>query len=118
MYFFFSNSGFTCKVATIFFNAVALSLYRNLPQENSDVLATVVKNPRVKKNEREESTLCKNYTIVNLSMGYYWILIKFNGWNGEGGERRVQDGEHMYTCGGFILIFGKTNTVMYSLKIK
>nr|XP_025147970.1 solute carrier organic anion transporter family member 6A1 isoform X6 [Bubalus bubalis] len=48
---------FTCKVATIFFNAVALSLYRNLPQENSDVLATVVKNPRVKKNEREESTL-------------------------------------------------------------
>ena len=32
--------------------------------------------------------------------------------NGEGGGRRVQDGEHMYTCGGFILIFGKTNTVM------
>ena len=27
------------------------------------------------------------------------------GWNGEGGGRRVQDGEHMYTCGGFILIF-------------
>ena len=25
---------------------------------------------------------------------------------------RVQDGEHMYTCGGFILIFGKTNTIM------
>ena len=24
---------------------------------------------------------------------------------GEGGGRRVQDGEHMYTCGGFILIF-------------
>ena len=22
------------------------------------------------------------------------------------------DGEHMYTCGGFILIFGKTNTIM------
>ena len=33
-------------------------------------------------------------------------------WNGEGGGRRVQDGEHMYTCGGFILIFGKTNTIM------
>ena len=29
------------------------------------------------------------------------------GWYGEGGGRRVQDGEHMYTCGGFILIFGK-----------
>ena len=34
------------------------------------------------------------------------------GWNGEGGGRKVQDGEHMYTCGGFILIFGKTNTIM------
>ena len=27
------------------------------------------------------------------------------GWCGEGGGRRVQDGEHMYTCGGFISIF-------------
>ena len=34
------------------------------------------------------------------------------GWYGEGGGRRIQDGEHMYTCGGFILIFGKTNTIM------
>ena len=30
----------------------------------------------------------------------------------EGGGRRVQDGEHRYTCGEFILIFGKTNTSM------
>ena len=34
------------------------------------------------------------------------------GWCGEGGEGRVQNGEHMCTCGGFILIFGKTNTIM------
>ena len=34
------------------------------------------------------------------------------GWNGEGGGRRDQDGEHMYTCGGFILIFGITNTIL------
>ena len=33
------------------------------------------------------------------------------GWYGEGGGRRVQDGEYMYTCGRFILIFGKTNTI-------
>ena len=32
------------------------------------------------------------------------------GWYGEGGGRRVYDGEHMYTCGRFISIFGKTNT--------
>ena len=31
---------------------------------------------------------------------------------GEGGGRRVQDGEHMYTCGGFMLIHGKTNTIL------
>ena len=34
------------------------------------------------------------------------------GWYGEGGGRRVQDGEHVYTCGGFMLIFGKTNTIL------
>ena len=34
------------------------------------------------------------------------------GWYGEGGGRMVQDGEHMYTCGGFIFIFGKTNTIL------
>ena len=34
------------------------------------------------------------------------------GWYEEGGGRGVQDGEHMYTCGGFILIFGKTNTIL------
>ena len=31
---------------------------------------------------------------------------------GEGGRRRVQDGEYRYTCGGFISIFGKTNTIL------
>ena len=30
----------------------------------------------------------------------------------EGGGRRVQDGEHMYICGRFILIYGKTNTIL------
>ena len=34
------------------------------------------------------------------------------GWYGEGGGRRVQDVEHMYTCGGFISIVGKTNTFL------
>ena len=34
------------------------------------------------------------------------------GWYGEGGGRRVRDGEHMYTCGRFILIYGKTNTIL------
>ena len=34
------------------------------------------------------------------------------GWYGERGGRRVQDGEHLYTCGGFISIFDKTNTIL------
>ena len=34
------------------------------------------------------------------------------GWYGEGGGRRVQDGEHMYTRGRFILIYRKTNTIL------
>ena len=28
------------------------------------------------------------------------------GWYGEGGGRRVQDGEHRYTCGRFISMLG------------
>ena len=34
------------------------------------------------------------------------------GWYGEGGGRKVHDGEHVYTCGGFMLIYGKTNTIL------
>ena len=34
------------------------------------------------------------------------------GWYGEGGERGVQDGEHVYTCGRFMLMYGRTNTVL------
>jgi len=29
----------------------------------------------------------------------------------EGGRRGVQDGEHVYTRGGFMLMYGKTNIV-------
>ena len=37
---------------------------------------------------------------------------KPEGWYREGVGRRVQDGEHMYTCGRFMLIYGKTNTIL------
>ena len=32
------------------------------------------------------------------------------GWYREGRGRGVQDGEHVYTRGGFMLMYGKTNT--------
>ena len=38
-------------------------------------------------------------------------------WDGEGGGRGVQDGEHMYTHGRFKSMYGKTNTILWS-KIK
>ena len=34
------------------------------------------------------------------------------GWYGEGGGRRVQDGEHVYIRGGFMFMYGKTNTIL------
>ena len=44
------------------------------------------------------------------------------GWYGEAGGRGVQDGEHVYTPGGFMLMYGKTNTIQYckviSLQLK
>ena len=34
------------------------------------------------------------------------------GWYGEGCGRGVQDGEPVYTRGGFMLMYGKTNTIL------
>ena len=36
------------------------------------------------------------------------------GWYGEGGGSRIQDWEHVYTHGRFMLMYGKTNTILYS----
>ena len=35
-----------------------------------------------------------------------------DGCYGEGGGRGVQDGEYVYTHGGLMLIYGKTNTIL------
>ena len=34
------------------------------------------------------------------------------GWYEKGGGSRVQDGEHVYICGGFMLMYGKTKTIL------
>jgi len=36
------------------------------------------------------------------------------GWYGEGGGMGVQNGEHVYARGGFMLMYGKTNTILQS----
>ena len=38
--------------------------------------------------------------------GFKWL------WYGEGGGKAVQDEEHMYTCSRFMLMCGKTNTIL------
>ena len=35
-----------------------------------------------------------------------------DGWDGEGGGKGLQDGEHMYTRGGFMSMYVKTNTIL------
>ena len=39
-------------------------------------------------------------------------------WYLEGGGRRVRDGEHMYACGGFTSIYGRTDTIFVKSKNK
>ena len=34
------------------------------------------------------------------------------GWYGERGLRGIQNGEHVYTCDRFMLMYGKTNTIL------
>ena len=45
----------------------------------------------------------------------YFRLVHWDdpeGWDEEGGGRGVQDGEHMYTRGGFMSMYGKTTTIL------
>ena len=34
------------------------------------------------------------------------------GWDREEGGRGFQDGEHIYTCGRFMSMYGKTNKIL------
>ena len=41
------------------------------------------------------------------------------GWYRKGGGRGVQDAEHVYTCGGFMLMYGKTPLIFsYFIQMK
>jgi len=46
--------------------------------------------------------------------GSLWLVHWDNpeGWYGEGGRSGVQDWEHVYTCGGFMLMHDKTNIIL------
>ena len=52
---------------------------------------------------------------------WYWVLgagaLGWLRWYGEGGGRGIQDGEHMYTCGGFMSMYGTIYIYIYMLHI-
>ena len=51
-----------------------------------------------------------SYTLVCWKSMVHWDDPE--GWYREGGGRGVQDGEHVHTCGRFMLMYGKTNTIL------
>ena len=55
-----------------------------------------------KKKKRKVIVNLKTMTTMGRPRGMVW----------GGRERGVQDGEHVYTRGGFMLMYGKTNTIL------
>ena len=68
------------------------------------------------------SQICVNYSSIKVEQKkkkYICVgslgLVHWDdpeGWYGEGGGSGVQDGEHVYTRGGCMLMYGKTNTIL------
>ena len=50
--------------------------------------------------------------MIQDAWGWYILWDDPEGWYGEGGGRGAQDGEHMYTLGRSMLMYGKTNTIL------
>ena len=66
---------------------------------------------------KDREAWCASLAMGWQRVGYDWVteqqfVLLRKHFIGEGGGRRVQDGEHGYTCGGFISMFGKTNTIL------
>ena len=49
--------------------------------------------------------------MIQDTQGWYTGMTQRDGMGREGGSG-AQDGEHVYTRGGFILMYGKTNTIL------
>ena len=59
---------------------------------------------------------CKEIQAVHSKGDQSWVFIGRTDTkaetHGEGSGRGVQDGEHVCTRGGFMLMYGKTNTIL------
>ena len=62
------------------------------------------------KEEPQTSSLQKGHPKHSNLNKWHWEDPE--GGDGEGGGRGVQDGEHMYTHGIFMSMYGKTNTIL------
>ena len=60
-------------------------------------------------NIRNKSPIQVQYRILGAGT---WDDLE--GWYREGGGTGVQDGEHVYACGRFMLMCGRTNTILSS----
>ena len=70
-------------------------------------------NPTVKILSAENMEKKRKKALTKSTMGSEQANSAIiEGWYGEGGERGVQDWEHVYTCGRFMLMYGKTNTIL------
>ena len=62
------------------------------------------------------SIICETNRQSRFNTGYRMLgagsLGEPEGWYREEGGRGVQDGEHVYTHDGFMLMYGKTNTIL------
>ena len=74
------------------------------------VLTKVVHIPALRLHRLNEiSNFYKNFITGSLGL-VHWDDPE--GWYGEGGGRGVWNGEHVYTRGGFMLMCGRTNTIL------
>ena len=49
---------------------------------------------------------------IKINVAVHQPLASPEGWYREGYGRGIQDREHVYTCGRFMLMYGKTNTIL------
>ena len=89
---------------------LALGIQIEFQEKEMEKSLVMLKTESELRNKDEELPVQVRCTILD-AWGWCTGTTQRDGMGREGG-RRVQDGEHMYTCGGFILIFGKTNTIM------